>query len=56
MEVYQCRDRKQTYCIIQVLDKAARGDVENGLIFAGSNAGRAERMMSVAELIGELVA
>lgn len=30
-------------------------DVENGLIFAGSNAGRAECMMSVAELIGELV-
>ncbi|QLE44420.1 nitronate monooxygenase [Nostoc sp. C052] len=55
LEVCQCRDHQETYCIIQALDKAARGDVENGLIFAGSNAGRAECMMSVAELIGELV-
>lgn len=38
------------------LDRAARGDVENGLIFAGSNAGRATQMVSVAELMAELVA
>ncbi len=55
LEVCQCRDHQETYCIIQALDKAARGDVENGLVFAGSNAGRAERMMTVAELMGELV-
>ena len=54
----QCQalpDLKETYCIIQALDKAARGDVENGLIFAGSNAGRAEKIMPVAELMQELI-
>ncbi|MFN5138272.1 MAG: nitronate monooxygenase, partial [Pseudanabaena sp.] len=44
------------YCIIKVLDKAARGDIENGLVFSGSNAGRAERIIPVAELMAELVA
>ncbi|HIK54200.1 MAG TPA: nitronate monooxygenase [Synechococcales cyanobacterium M55_K2018_004] len=52
----KCRDEQQNYCIIQALDNAARGDVENGLIFSGSNAGRAERILPVAELMAELVA
>lgn len=52
----KCRDEQQSFCIIQVLDKAARGDIENGLVFSGSNAGRAERMMPVVELMAELVA
>lgn len=52
----QCRDDQKHYCIIQVLDKAARGDIENGLIFSGSNAGRADRIIPVAELMAELVA
>ena len=55
LEFCKCRDLKETYCIIQALDKAARGDVENGLIFAGSNAGRAEKIMPVAELMQELI-
>ncbi len=40
---------------VRALDKAARGDVENGLVFSGSNAGRADRIMPVAELMAELV-
>ncbi|MGE5655972.1 MAG: NAD(P)H-dependent flavin oxidoreductase [Actinomycetota bacterium] len=52
----KCRDEQQYFCIIQVLDKAARGDIENGLVFSGSNAGRADRMMPVAELMAELIA
>jgi nitronate monooxygenase len=52
----KCRDEKQYFCIVQALDKAARGDVENGLIFSGSNAGRAQRIGPVAELMAELVA
>jgi nitronate monooxygenase len=56
MHVCQCRDEQKHYCIVQVLDKAARGDIENGLIFSGSNAGRAKRIMPVAELMAELVA
>jgi NAD(P)H-dependent flavin oxidoreductase YrpB (nitropropane dioxygenase family) len=55
LQVCKCRDTQETYCIIQALDRAARGDVENGLIFAGSNAGRAQSMMSVAQLIQELI-
>jgi nitronate monooxygenase len=51
----RCRDEQDLFCIVQALDKAARGDVENGLIFSGSNAGRAQTMMSVADLMEELV-
>ena len=51
----KCRDEQQHYCIVQALDKAARGDIENGLIFSGSNAGRAQHMMTVAALMAELV-
>jgi len=51
----KCRDEQQYFCIVQALDKAARGDIENGLVFSGSNAGRAERIMPVAELMAELV-
>ncbi len=51
----KCRDEQKDYCIVQVLDKAARGDIENGLIFSGSNAGRAQRIMPVSELMAELV-
>ncbi|MBZ8178576.1 NAD(P)H-dependent flavin oxidoreductase [Oscillatoria salina] len=50
----RCRDSQETYCIIQALDNAVRGNVDNGLIFAGSNAGRSQKMMSVAELMAEL--
>jgi nitronate monooxygenase len=51
----KCRDEQKSFCIVQVLDKAARGDIENGLVFSGSNAGRAKRILPVAELMAELV-
>ncbi|NEO26018.1 MAG: nitronate monooxygenase [Kamptonema sp. SIO4C4] len=50
-----CREHKQTYCILQALDQAARGDVDNGLVFAGANAGRAQAIVPVAEVMAELV-
>ncbi|RZM79592.1 NAD(P)H-dependent flavin oxidoreductase [Leptolyngbya iicbica] len=49
------RDQKETYCILHALNRAANGDVENGLIFAGSNAGKSDRLRSVADLMQELV-
>lgn len=55
LQVCKCRDTQETYCIIQALDRAARGDVENGLIFTGTNAGRADKIISVAELMQELI-
>lgn len=54
LQACHCRDKRETYCLIQALDRAARGDIENGLVFAGTKAGRAERIMSVAELMAEL--
>lgn len=55
LEVCSCRDRGEHYCIVRVLNKAAQGDVENGLIFAGSNAGRAKEIVPVADLMAKLV-
>lgn len=53
----QCkfRDQHETYCILQALDRAARGDVETGLVFAGAYPNKAQKMMAVAELMTELI-
>lgn len=48
------RDSRKSYCILQALADAACGDVENGLVFSGANVGRAERILSVAEVMAEL--
>jgi len=45
----------KSYCILDALEKARRGDVENGLIFAGSNVWRVNKIVPVKELIEELV-
>lgn len=55
LHVCKCRDEQTSYCIIQALDKASRGDIENGLIFSGSKVGRSEKIISVTELMHELV-
>ncbi|MBE9136437.1 nitronate monooxygenase [Nodosilinea sp. LEGE 07088] len=54
LKVCKFRDSRDTYCILRALDRAAQGDVETGLIFAGSHAGRAEKILPVAELMAEL--
>ena len=46
----------RSYCILEVLEKARQGDLENGLFFAGSNVWRINKIVSVKELIQELVA
>lgn len=56
LQVCRCRDTKETYCIVQALDRAARGNVEEGLIFAGTNAGRSDKILPVKELMAELIA
>ena len=55
LQVCRCRDTKETYCIVRALDRAARGNVEEGLIFAGTNAGRSDKIVPVQELMAELV-
>lgn len=56
LQACRCRDAKEAFCIMQVLDLAAKGDVENGLIFASSHAGRATALVNVSTLMAELVA
>ncbi|GAB4243371.1 MAG: nitronate monooxygenase family protein [Elainellaceae cyanobacterium] len=54
LESCLCRDSRKTYCILQALANAARGDIEKGLIFSGANTGRAAEILSVAEVMAEL--
>jgi NAD(P)H-dependent flavin oxidoreductase YrpB (nitropropane dioxygenase family) len=44
------------YCIIDALERAQRGDVVNGLVFAGDSAARIHDVPTVAELMERLVA
>ena len=45
----------KAYCILKALENARKGDMENGLVFAGSNAFRIKEIVSVKKLINELV-
>jgi NAD(P)H-dependent flavin oxidoreductase YrpB (nitropropane dioxygenase family)/3-hydroxymyristoyl/3-hydroxydecanoyl-(acyl carrier protein) dehydratase len=45
----------KSYCILKVLDLARKGDVENGLFFAGSNVWKTDKIVKVKDLIRELV-
>ena len=55
---YQCLEKcdpsKVPYCITKALTDSVRGDIENGLVFCGGNAGRIDHMMHVSELMQEL--
>ena len=44
------------YCIIDALETAQRGDVEHGLIFAGTSAAQVHDIPTVAELVERLCA
>lgn len=50
----KCSPKDVPYCITKALIDAVKGDVEQGLIFCGANAGRIDKMMSVHELMSEL--
>ena len=57
-DIERCRtclkDCNKDYCIIDKLEMAQRGDVENGLVFAGSAAARIHDVPTVADLIARL--
>jgi nitronate monooxygenase len=55
LQVCKFRDRRETYCILRALDRACRGDVENGLVFAGNHVGQSDRIQPVAEVMADLV-
>ncbi len=50
-----CKADKANYCIAQVLLNSYFGDVDHGLIFCGQNAYRIEKIVTVKELISELL-
>ncbi|WP_058484839.1 NAD(P)H-dependent flavin oxidoreductase [Defluviitalea phaphyphila] len=50
-----CDPSTTPYCISEALIKALKGDTDNGLIFAGSNVYKLNKIISVKELINELV-
>ncbi|AWI07454.1 NAD(P)H-dependent flavin oxidoreductase [Clostridium drakei] len=51
----KCNPKSTPYCISKALVQAVRGNLEEGLIFTGSNAYRIDKIVTVKELIDELV-
>lgn len=49
-----CNPKNTPYCISEALINSASGNVDNGLIFCGSNAYRVNKLISVKELLTEL--
>jgi nitronate monooxygenase len=45
----------KSYCILKALEAARKGDLDNGLVFAGANVWRVQKMNTVKDLIKELV-
>ncbi|KNF07860.1 putative enoyl-[acyl-carrier-protein] reductase II [Gottschalkia purinilytica] len=50
-----CDPKNTPYCISKALIDSVKGDVEEGLVFAGSNAHRIDKIVSVKELMASLV-
>lgn len=50
-----CNIEKAHYCIGMALANAKKGDLEHGYAFAGANAYKIDKIISVKELINELV-
>lgn len=50
-----CRPSQSPYCIARALVNARNGNLDEGFVFAGTNAWRVERITSVQELMRELV-
>jgi len=50
-----CDFRKVPYCIALALTSAGKGQLEDGFVFAGANAYKVEKIISVKELINSLI-
>lgn len=50
-----CNPAKVPYCITKALVNAVKGDLDHGLIFCGANVGRIKKIMSVHDLMQELI-
>lgn len=51
----KCNPAEIPYCITEALINAARGDVDNALLFCGASAYRAEKIETVKEVIDSLL-
>lgn len=49
-----CNIKNSPYCITKALINSVKGNLEEGLIFCGSNVARAKKLISVHDLIEEL--
>ncbi|MFA5363042.1 MAG: nitronate monooxygenase family protein [Candidatus Omnitrophota bacterium] len=50
-----CDPKKVNYCIAKALINASNGDLDNGFAMCGSNAYRIDKIVSVKQLISELI-
>ena len=50
-----CKVDKARYCIALALVNSYFGDIDNGLLFCGQNAYRINKIVTVKELISELL-
>ena len=50
-----CHAKEARFCIVEALIRSVTGDVEEGLVFTGTNAYRVNKIMSVHDLMNELV-
>jgi len=53
--IITCAASKSPYCIALALENARKGDLANGFAFAGANAYRSTEIVSVKDLVGELM-
>jgi len=51
-----CNPATVQYCIAKALIDAAEGDLDNAVVFAGTNVSRVNKIVSVKELVDEIVA
>ncbi|CAN1211136.1 Nitronate monooxygenase domain-containing protein [Tumidithrix helvetica PCC 7403] len=54
LESCMCRDRGESYCLIQALARAAQGDIEQGLVFSSGAIKPVEQILPVSELMASL--
>ena len=54
LESCSCREEKEAFCIAEALHRAQQGDMQNGLVFTGTNGVRHTRMSHVHEIFKEL--
>jgi len=51
-----CYPKTAPYCILKALFNAVSGDLDNAVVFAGSNVSKVERIVSVKELMSGIIA